>query len=195
MDVGDNLTKEWLRSFLNEKPSDININYSGYMRSDYIDEEVAELLSKIPCHSIFIGVESGDEEVLTKSGKRTTPFDNLKAVELLKKYNIGVRLGVILGLPFENKNSLDKTLDHVEHILKIGKVEGIYSSLMIPLPGSQSFSMLANYNGAKEKMLNSDLFDVDFLINQWTNSFTKVSYNELLKAESYIQSLITPICQ
>lgn len=195
MDVGDNLTKGWLREFAKTKPNNMNIAYTGYIRSDRVDEEVAELLAEIPCHSMFIGIESGDKDILRHSGKQIDPSSNLKAVRLLEERGISVRLGIVLGLPGESEKTLGNTLIHIENILNIGKVEGIYTSILVPLPGSPSFTMLANCNGWKEKMLNSDVFDIDLLKQQWANSFTNVAYDRLVRTEEYIESFVTPICQ
>lgn len=195
MDVGDNVRKEWLRDFIREKPKGAAVSYTGYIRSDCMDEEVAVLLRQIPCHSMFIGIESGDDKILYNSGKKTTATTNLKATQLLKKNDINIRLGVILGLPGESKRSLSKTLDHVEEILTNSVVEGIYASLMVPLPGSPAFTKFANYNGWNEKMFESDIFDIESLKYEWAKAFTSVSYDELRRFKEHIESLATPICQ
>ncbi len=72
MDVGDNLTKSWVRRFSEIVPSYTKIGYTGYLRSSDVDEEFARLLAKINCHSVFLGIESGDDESLKKANKGTT---------------------------------------------------------------------------------------------------------------------------
>jgi radical SAM superfamily enzyme YgiQ (UPF0313 family) len=195
MDVGDNITKNWLRRFALSRPPDLSIAYTCYARATEIDSEYCELLNNIACHSVFVGIESGDEKTLRSAGKGTEIKDNLSAVRLLADYGIQARLGIVLGLPNESQDSIKRTVDHVHNLIEIGKIEGIYSSILVPLPGSLSFDMLIGANGYRNRLTASDLFNIEELMALWLRHFTKVNFNDLFKAQENIWKAATPLCQ
>ncbi len=195
MDVGDNLKKTWMKGFLHEKPDNLEMFFTGYIRANEIDEEFARILKELNFYSIFVGIESGDDSCLKSSNKGTTIKDNLNALMLLNDYGIEARLGVILGLPGESDITLSKTVKHIDSLSKKCKIEGIYSSILIPLPGSPSFDWVVNFNGNHDLLRSSDTFDIDWLRSLWLKYFTKVNYKDLIKVENEIHKMATPICQ
>jgi radical SAM superfamily enzyme YgiQ (UPF0313 family) len=195
MDVGDSLTKSWVRRFSETMPPRTKIAYTGYVRSSDLDNEFASLLARINCHSIFLGIESGDDGCLQRARKGTTVKDNLLAAKILHDYDIKIRMGIVLGIPGETETSLFATIDHIEAILKNCSVEGIYTSLLVPMPGSPSFDMLLQSNGRRETLLKSDLFNPDELRNYWATQFTSVTFEQLARVAHQIQGMAMPICQ
>jgi len=54
-------------------------------------------------------MESGDPKMLESMNKKGTLEDNMRAMELLQKYRIGVIAGVVVGVQGESKESLERT--------------------------------------------------------------------------------------
>jgi anaerobic magnesium-protoporphyrin IX monomethyl ester cyclase len=195
MDVGDNLVKSWLRRFVDSKPPDLEMSFTAYVRANEVDEGYAELLRRGNCYSMFLGVESGDDEVLENSGKGTTPEDNLRAARLLADHGIKVRMGVVLGLPGESVESLETTVEHVRKLVALGNMEGVYTAILIPIPGSPAFRRLINYDRFHDRLVRQDLFDMDELRLYWIRDFTNVSMEIVREFADHIIKLARPICQ
>ncbi|MBI5392562.1 radical SAM protein [Candidatus Woesearchaeota archaeon] len=75
-------------------------------RVDIIDEEFISALKNAGCYEIGFGIESNSTEILDKINKKTTTKQNLDAIILTSKYELPVRLFIMLGLEGENSNDL-----------------------------------------------------------------------------------------
>ncbi|MBM74193.1 MAG: hypothetical protein CMK59_02225 [Proteobacteria bacterium] len=93
-----------------------DLTWSAYTRCDLVDEELIQNMKAAGCHTLLFGVESGDEEVLERTGKELRHADIEKAFNLCKKHGLRTIASFILGLPKESEESLQKTLDLAKKI-------------------------------------------------------------------------------
>jgi radical SAM superfamily enzyme YgiQ (UPF0313 family) len=101
-------------------------------RADDLTPEMLKRMKSAGCHSIGIGIESGDERVLKATGKGINLSHVKKAVSWA--HNLGIKpIGYfILGLPYETPESLRNTL-------KFAKSLDLYYAqfqMLAPLPGT-----------------------------------------------------------
>ena len=76
-----------------------------------LDKEIVEKLAMSGLSGITLGIESFDEKVLSSVEKKISIESNLKAIELLKKYNI-ISIGhIILGHITDTKDSVERTIN------------------------------------------------------------------------------------
>jgi len=195
MDAGDNLTKEWLKQFVAANPRRHPHSFTSYIRASEVDEEYADLLQSLNCYSVFVGVESGDAERLRAAKKGTCPEDNLRAARILQSRGIKVRLGIVLNLPGETSQSLERTIDHIKHLLDVGNIEGLSCAHLVPLPGSRAFARLAKLKPSCFDLIGQDRFDPGDLEKYWSQAFTSVPYEHSLQVQSLIRSMAAPVCQ
>jgi len=80
-------------------------------RTDTIDEEMMKELKKAGIRSISYGLEHMDNKVLKTIQKSNTTENNLKAVRLAKKYDVGVRGSFILNLPGATRKTMYECLE------------------------------------------------------------------------------------
>lgn len=78
----------------------------GNFRADSVDEELLFLIRKLGGDSIWLGVESADEEVFKMIKKGETLNDIANACRLASKFKMKVILNFVIGLP---KDSFEKT--------------------------------------------------------------------------------------
>jgi len=118
-------------------------------RSNLIDNETCELLSKLGVVEVGIGIESGSDEVLKKNMKGTTRIMNTRAVEKLHNHGIRAKAFLIVGLPGETNETVVETADWIEE----AQPDDIDISIFQPMPGSRIFAdptkwgIKFNYNG------------------------------------------------
>jgi len=104
----------WSIQFLEKlKESNLNIVYLGQIRGDQVSDEIAKLLSETGCLNIFIGFESGNQNILNSIKKTIKISAYKKALEILKKYNIFVRGTFIIGLPGESMATFKDTMKFI----------------------------------------------------------------------------------
>jgi magnesium-protoporphyrin IX monomethyl ester (oxidative) cyclase len=99
----------------------IEWNCPNGLRADKLDESLLQKMKHAGCTSIFIGAESGVQEVLDKIIGKNLDLKKVKNVVVLCK-KIGIRVGVffVLGLPGETKEDMKKTIDFGRKLRKLG---------------------------------------------------------------------------
>lgn len=82
-------------------------------RPDGITPEILDILSAYGMKTVELGAQSLDNKVLERNGRGHTAEDVYRAVSLLKEYGFQVGLQIMTGLPEDNAESLQKTVDAV----------------------------------------------------------------------------------
>lgn len=103
------------------------------IRSDYITDELAEVLNQMNVDVVALGTESGSQKTLDylKSGSLKVE-DNVNAIRILKKHHIRPYCSFVIGSP-------DETLSDVMETMKFIKDNGVYwfdVSILVPFPGT-----------------------------------------------------------
>lgn len=107
-------------------------------RVDAITEPIAKMLGESGCRYVDLGIESFDEGILKYIKKGITPEDIYRSVNLLKKYNVPVKLNVLLG------SSPLETRDTIRHTLKEAKkldVDQVMFNIVSPFPGTEYYEI------------------------------------------------------
>lgn len=155
-DVGDDLcgNMDWLKEAVKYKEErSVQMPIMGiFGRGDEVTKESAKYLRKLGVQDITIGVESGDNLVLLKSGKEIENASTFyHAANLLFDNGISITPSYVLGMPGESKRSLHNTVNHAKalyelSVSKLGMPPGeMVANLLEPLPGSRAFEILEKY--------------------------------------------------
>jgi hypothetical protein len=84
------------------------------VRVDTIDDGLLRLMRAAGCFKVGFGVESGDEEVLARSGKGITLEQARRAVKWCDESGMLSHVFFILGHPGETRAQAERTLDFIE---------------------------------------------------------------------------------
>jgi anaerobic magnesium-protoporphyrin IX monomethyl ester cyclase len=104
--------KEFCEGLIN---NNIKLKWICYARTDDLcDEEIVELMVKSGCIQVHIGIESGDENILTNMNKRTDPITNELAIKNCHKYHLTTIVTLIVGFPGETSETIDRTIYFLE---------------------------------------------------------------------------------
>ena len=118
-------------------------NWGCQARADAITEEIASILSDANCGFVDLGVESFNDEILEYIKKGITSEQIYKGIEWLKKYNVPVKLNILIGTsPLETKGTIKDTLRKAKAL----KVSQVMFNIVAPFPGTE-FYELARDNG------------------------------------------------
>ena len=198
-DPSDNLVgdKEWFKAFCAAKPNGLKIHYTNYVDAENIDEEVAKLLAESGCVSVFVGMESGDPKMLKSMNKRSTLEDNMRAMELLQKYRIGVIAGIVAGVPGESKESLERTVEFLKRLSEFDNFDRFEWGSLIPFPGSQANRMLRAHPDLRGKYKDFGdekyLFQLVCMIHDWHKYYCDIDFGDLLELQDrVVQELQVP---
>lgn len=80
----------------------IDIDWACETRPDTVhNKELIELMSAAGCRAVFLGIESGSQNILNKLNKNITVEQIEDVINLCKENNIRTFCSLITGLPFE----------------------------------------------------------------------------------------------
>jgi len=154
------------------KPRDLNPQWHIFARMDEINPHTLDLVKKLPCNHIFVGIESGNPDSYGAAGKMSgSPSKSLELAKLLRDYEIELTPSYVIGLPGENERSLQNTLEHAYRLHEITGFEEIFCCQLIPFPGSTAFDMLR-----EKENIDSDVLDVEDLKKVWAENFCDADF-------------------
>ncbi len=119
----------------------IKIIWNLSSRVDSIDEEIAKLMKKVGCDIVYFGIESGDQEVLNKIKKKITLEQVIKTVKMIKKVGLRPSGSFIIGLPFDTKETIEKTIRFALSL----PLDAVSFHIATPYPNTEFESIAANY--------------------------------------------------
>ena len=137
MDDTFTLNKRFVKDFCAEiKRRNLHFWWGCTSRVDTLDEDLLETMKDAGCITIFIGVESADQQMLEKMNKNITVSKTEKAFKLARKVGIRTIASCVIGMPEDTRESIYKTIDFVK---KINPNYALYS-LATPYPGTRFYN-------------------------------------------------------
>ncbi|HIJ83386.1 MAG TPA: radical SAM protein [Magnetococcales bacterium] len=133
-DATFNVDNQWARDVSSKiiaynKP---DLIWGCNLRADAMDRETLVIMKRSGLTNVFIGVESGDDEMLLSMCKGTTVAMIQAALDMLDDVGIKVYCGFVLGMPGETEESLKRTLSFAKTLSKYS----VAFSLATPFPGT-----------------------------------------------------------
>ncbi len=129
------------------------IKWRGQCRVDGINLELAKLAKESGCVSLGLGVESVSQKTLDIINKKINVKEARQTIHLLKENGIEVRAYIILGLPGEPKDIVDKTWDFIQET----DPEVVYLSIFTIRPGTEVYD-------------NPKKFGIKNITDDWTKN-------------------------
>jgi radical SAM superfamily enzyme YgiQ (UPF0313 family) len=121
---------------------ELGLKWGCLTRADHITEKVAKALAESGCEYVDIGVESFNQSVLDDIKKDCDVGTAIRAIRLLKKYHVPVKLNILVGSsPLETKETIGADLE----IIKELKPNAVMFGICNPFPGTEFWDV------AKEK--------------------------------------------
>ncbi len=156
----------------------LNLKWVGCTRANLLDDEMLKLMKKSGCKEMAIGIESGSEEVLNRTGKGISLKDIKRAAKLLHKHHILFYGLAIIGLPGESRKTIDKTIKFIKEI------DPFYTQFCFATP----FPNTAIYKYYKERnlLLTEDWRMYSPLSPEPVIRTEELSLDDLKKLKNYI---------
>jgi radical SAM superfamily enzyme YgiQ (UPF0313 family) len=133
--------------------------------------DLVELMDKANFRVIFVGFESMDPDVLRAMKKPTSPKINHQAAAILRKHNMAIIAGTIVGFPNDTKESIRKQLQQIRSLVP----DSIYVQYITPYPKTV----------LREEMLAADLVVNKHDFSQYNGFSCVVKTKHLSQEELY----------
>ncbi|WP_373031375.1 radical SAM protein [Sulfurovum sp.] len=119
-----------------------NITWSCSSRVDTVpDINTLRIMYESGCKSIFLGVESGNDEII-KRVKNVSKEQVVSACERLKESGIGIHCSFILGLPGDSIDTINETISFAKTL----KPDTASFNVAIPYPGTRLHTIFTKRN-------------------------------------------------
>jgi radical SAM superfamily enzyme YgiQ (UPF0313 family) len=150
----------------------LDIIFKCFVNANEIDEEIVKNLREAGCYQMVVGLESGSYRILKSLNKESNvDLEKMKkGCELIKKYGIILRSGIILN----NFGETEEDVFYSLRLLKEVKPDFLRVQFLIPYLGSELFKKFENliisknideYHTGKIKI--SSFCDVEILRKIW----------------------------
>lgn len=103
--------KEILRMI---KKNNYNFEWISNLRCQFADREMVELMKECGCRGVFLGIESGNDQILKNMNKAASVEKYLKGIALLKEYGIVTFGSFVIGFPGETHDTFRDTVRFIE---------------------------------------------------------------------------------
>jgi anaerobic magnesium-protoporphyrin IX monomethyl ester cyclase len=124
---------------------------------------------------VFVGFESMEPKYLKGMKKPTSPEKNRRAAELLRKHNIGIIAGCVVGYPEDNWDSITRQYKMIKEL----KPDAIYAQYLTPYPRTRVREELQ----AEDLITNNDFSRYDgFTCNIRTRHLSEQDLFRCLKS-------------
>ncbi|MBN2288051.1 MAG: radical SAM protein [Candidatus Glassbacteria bacterium] len=126
------------------------LKWSCEIHAGLVDERTVSLMKAAGCYAIRIGVESGNNRILSLMKKRITIEQALEACRVIKKHRIELHAFFMVGLPWETEETLRDTVAAMKKI----ECDSLVYSIFTPYPGTEAFEF------CREHGLIDEHFDI-----------------------------------
>ncbi|MBI3607876.1 MAG: radical SAM protein [Nitrospirae bacterium] len=104
-------------------------------RAHCLNRDLLKLMKRAGCHTIGIGMESADDQVLKNIKKGVRREQVRQAVAMVREAGIDALLFCVLGFPGETRESMQETIE----FLKTVKASFITLGIAVPAPGTEFY--------------------------------------------------------
>lgn len=142
--------------------------WSLYAQSSYVTPRLVEVFKRLKVWEVYIGFDSGDDNIQRLNSLGTTLSSHLRAARLLRDAGIRIQAGFVLGCAGETTESMSATMSLAKDLAGLGNVDLFHASPLVVLPGSPAFRMLCE---RLPYLRDVDFLDTTSLQREWIRSF------------------------
>lgn len=129
------------------KERNLGVPWAVMARADTSDEVTMEAFADAGMKAIKFGVESGDQDIVKKSGKNLNLERLRRMVKKCHELGIRIHLTFTFGLPGETKETVQKTIDLALEL----DPHSLQYSIVTPFPGSRLYEMMDDQGKLESK--------------------------------------------
>jgi anaerobic magnesium-protoporphyrin IX monomethyl ester cyclase len=111
---------------------ELDLTWYCNVRADQVTEKMEVAMKAAGCHQVFMGFESGCDDMLRSINKGETVAQLERGAGIMKDAGIYISIGFIVGLPGETQESVDKTIALCNRV----QPNRVQFTRFTPIPGS-----------------------------------------------------------
>ena len=153
--VDDNfdLNKPRLRKIL-ARLKDRQSKWSCGMRSENVTHQTMAMMKESGLTEVSLGIESASNKILKLINKRETVETHIRAIEIIKQYDIDIKAFLMSHLPGEDQSTVDETVRFVRD----QPIDCYTVSTFVPFPGTDIWQHPERYGYSFDRNQSYDAF-------------------------------------
>ena len=92
-----------------------HFRWYAFLRVQFVDEIIASEMKESGCDGVYLGLESGCDELLENMNKKATIKDYRRGIDLLRENDITTFASFIVGFPGESSQTITRTTEFIEN--------------------------------------------------------------------------------
>jgi len=127
------------------------VKWDAQTRADLVDYDLLLKMKAAGCEWIGLGIESGNEKMLKRSGKRLKLAQVVNAVKMAEKVGLKTDGFFIFGHPFETPRTVIDTINFATEL----NTTLVTFGTMVPYPGTEIYEMARKGQGGYKLLSRS----------------------------------------
>ncbi len=189
--VNQKRTKEICREIIKRG---LKLRWSCGTRVDCVSEDLLKEMKKAGCWMVCYGIESGNQEILDRNFKNFKLEQAEEAVKMAKKAGIATYAMLVLGLPGETKETIEKTIKFID------KINPDYAQycVAVPFPNTPFFDeykkkgWITTFDWTKYNPLGFPVISTPEISDKELNKLHYQAYRRFLLRPRFILRRISP---
>ncbi len=171
--------EEITQAIIDEK---LNIKWYCNSRVDILDMDILKKMKQAGCRAVCMGIESGSQKIIGGTNKRISIEISAKAIKMVKDAGIKVYCSFIMGLPGENKTTVQETIEFIKRTLPTGGEINVAA----PYPGTKLYDIALEKGWITKQMdfrkmnQNRSIMRTEELTTQEIDKAREMAYNALI---------------
>lgn len=151
------IDQDWVREVcnkINNSKLKGKIEWVANSRVKPLADDTLKIMKEAGCWLVAFGFESGSPDSLKKMQKGATVDDNIRAARLAKEAGLLLYGFFIIGLPWERKEHLEDTYQHIFDL----DADFIELHISVPYYGTELYNLTKDNNLLNKSVIGTDYF-------------------------------------
>jgi len=159
-----------------EKP--LGMTFNCAVRAEHVDLDLLTRMKAAGCWMVSLGIESGDEELLSGHRQNVNLSMTEEKVRLMKEAGLRVKGLFMIGLPGETESSIRNSMDYISRL----PIDIFNLAKFTPFPGSPVYEGIEEHGTFDEDWPRMDCMHFLFIPNGLTEERLEVLFKEFYKS-------------
>ncbi len=140
-----------------ERP--LGMTFNCAVRAEHVDRELLQLMKAAGCWMVSLGIESGDEELLSQHRQNANLDLLAETIRTIKSCGIRTKGLLMMGLPGENEASIRRSMEYVYSL----PIDDFNLAKFTPFPGSPIYENIHDLGNFDEDWPKMDCMHFQFV--------------------------------
>ncbi len=137
----------------------LGMTFNCAVRAEHIDFALLKLMKAAGCWMVSLGIETGDEELLAQHRQNPNLHMLADKIRLIKKAGIRTKGLLMMGLPGESEESIERSMDYVFSL----PIDDFNLAKFTPFPGSPIYETIHDLGEFDEDWPKMDCMSFQFV--------------------------------